>query len=81
MRVSPLVLAVPSKGRLKEQVERWLSECGCGLTIASSGRGCSPLCTIGIGPIPWIAWLRWVALLTYKAVHDDKDGCDAQRHT
>lgn len=36
---SPLILAVPSKGRLKEQVEAWLSDCGLGLSMAGGERG------------------------------------------
>ena len=30
----PLILAVPSKGRLKEQVEAWLGDCGLKLSVA-----------------------------------------------
>ncbi len=36
---SPLILAVPSKGRLKEQVEAWLSDCGLSLSVAGGSRG------------------------------------------
>ncbi len=32
-------LALPSKGRLKEQCEGWLSDCGLGLEIAGGSRG------------------------------------------
>ena len=32
-------LAIPSKGRLKEQCEGWLSDCGFGLEIAGGSRG------------------------------------------
>ena len=39
MSDAPLVLAVPSKGRLKEQVERWLSECGFTLEADGGDRG------------------------------------------
>ncbi len=35
----PLVMAVPSKGRLKEQVEGWLAACGLNLVGASGARG------------------------------------------
>ena len=35
----PLVIAVPSKGRLKEQVEAWLSDCGLELQTAGGARG------------------------------------------
>lgn len=35
----PLILAVPSKGRLKEQVEAWLGDCGLGLSVAGGARG------------------------------------------
>jgi len=35
----PLVIAVPSKGRLKEQVEEWLSDCGLDLAISGGSRG------------------------------------------
>ena len=37
--MSPLVLAVPSKGRLKEQVEGWLAECGFALEADGGDRG------------------------------------------
>ena len=36
---NPLILAVPSKGRLKEQVEAWLSDCGLSLSVAGGSRG------------------------------------------
>ena len=35
----PLILAVPSKGRLKEQVEAWLADCGLALKTAGGARG------------------------------------------
>lgn len=35
----PLVIAVPSKGRLKEQVEAWLEDCGLALRLAGGSRG------------------------------------------
>lgn len=35
----PLILAVPSKGRLKEQVEAWLSDCRLDLSAAGGSRG------------------------------------------
>jgi len=35
----PLVIAVPSKGRLKEQVEAWLSDCGLPLALTGGSRG------------------------------------------
>lgn len=35
----PLIIAVPSKGRLKEQVEAWLADCGLKLSIAGGARG------------------------------------------
>ena len=35
----PLILAVPSKGRLKEQVEAWLADCGLPLKAAGGARG------------------------------------------
>ena len=34
----PLVLALPSKGRLKEQTEAWLADCGVALRV-SGGAG------------------------------------------
>ena len=34
-----LILAVPSKGRLKEQVEAWLADCGLPLQINGGARG------------------------------------------
>ncbi|MGH6956380.1 MAG: ATP phosphoribosyltransferase [Caulobacteraceae bacterium] len=35
----PLILALPSKGRLKEQVEEWLADCGLPLRAAGGQRG------------------------------------------
>ncbi len=35
----PLVIAVPSKGRLKEQVEAWLADCGVPLRVSGGSRG------------------------------------------
>lgn len=35
----PLIIAVPSKGRLKEQVETWLSDCGLDLAVSGGARG------------------------------------------
>jgi ATP phosphoribosyltransferase len=35
----PLIIAIPSKGRLKEQVEAWLDDCGIVLTSAGGARG------------------------------------------
>jgi ATP phosphoribosyltransferase len=35
----PLIIAVPSKGRLKEQVEAWLADCGLDLAISGGSRG------------------------------------------
>lgn len=35
----PLIIAVPSKGRLKEQVEAWLSDCGLDLAVSGGSRG------------------------------------------
>ncbi|HEX2560084.1 ATP phosphoribosyltransferase [Phenylobacterium sp.] len=35
----PLILAVPSKGRLKEQVEAWLADCRLDLAAAGGSRG------------------------------------------
>jgi ATP phosphoribosyltransferase len=35
----PLVIAVPSKGRLKEQVEAWLADCGLELAVSGGARG------------------------------------------
>ena len=34
-----LTLAIPSKGRLKEQVEAWLEDCGLGLAMSGGDRG------------------------------------------
>lgn len=36
---SPLIIALPSKGRLKEQVEAWLSDCGIDLAVIGGARG------------------------------------------
>ena len=35
----PLIIAVPSKGRLKEQVDAWLADCGLKLSVAGGARG------------------------------------------
>jgi ATP phosphoribosyltransferase len=35
----PLVIAIPSKGRLKEQVEAWLADCGLALRASGGARG------------------------------------------
>jgi len=35
----PLIIALPSKGRLKEQVEAWLSDCGVDLAVSGGARG------------------------------------------
>ena len=35
----PLIIAVPSKGRLKEQVEAWLADCGLKLSVSGGARG------------------------------------------
>ena len=35
----PLIFAIPSKGRLKEQVESWLQDCGLGLDMSGGERG------------------------------------------
>jgi ATP phosphoribosyltransferase len=37
--MSELIIAVPSKGRLKEQVEEWLADCGLDLVVAGGARG------------------------------------------
>jgi ATP phosphoribosyltransferase len=35
----PLILALPSKGRLKDQTEDWLADCGLALTAVGGARG------------------------------------------
>lgn len=35
----PLIIAIPSKGRLKDQVEAWLADCGLQLETAGGARG------------------------------------------
>jgi len=35
----PLIVAAPSKGRLKEQVEAWLADCGLTLSVTGGARG------------------------------------------
>src|SRR5438105_13220119 len=35
----PLIIAIPSKGRLKEQVEEWLGDCGLSLKVSGGSRG------------------------------------------
>jgi ATP phosphoribosyltransferase len=37
----PLIIAIPSKGRLKEQVDAWLADCGLTLRAAGGVRGYS----------------------------------------
>ncbi|HLZ83896.1 MAG TPA: ATP phosphoribosyltransferase [Caulobacteraceae bacterium] len=41
MTTAPLIIAIPSKGRLKEQVEDWLADCGLALRAAGGARGYS----------------------------------------
>jgi len=36
---APLILALPSKGRLKEQAEAWLADCGLPVRALAGGRG------------------------------------------
>ena len=36
---APLIIAVPSKGRLKEQVEAWLADCALKLEAEGGARG------------------------------------------
>jgi len=36
---APLIIAIPSKGRLKEQVDAWLGDCGLGLRSVGGARG------------------------------------------
>jgi ATP phosphoribosyltransferase len=38
-QIGPLVLAIPSKGRLKEQTEAWLADCGLPVRAAGGERG------------------------------------------
>jgi ATP phosphoribosyltransferase len=35
----PLILAIPSKGRLKEQIDDWLADCGLALRTVGGARG------------------------------------------
>ena len=35
----PLLLALPSKGRMKDQAEAWLNDCGLGLEVTGGERG------------------------------------------
>ena len=35
----PLIIALPSKGRLKEQTEAWLADCGVALKVSGGARG------------------------------------------
>jgi len=39
--IQPLIIAIPSKGRLKEQVDGWLADCGLGLRASGGARGYS----------------------------------------
>ena len=39
MASESLLIALPSKGRLKEQAEAWLADCGFGLDMAGGARG------------------------------------------
>ncbi|USQ95700.1 ATP phosphoribosyltransferase [Caulobacter sp. RL271] len=41
MSGSPMIFAIPSKGRLKDQVEAWLAECGFKLEMTGGARGYS----------------------------------------
>jgi len=37
--MTALIIAIPSKGRLKEQVEAWLADCGLPLAVGGGARG------------------------------------------
>jgi ATP phosphoribosyltransferase len=37
--IRELIIAIPSKGRLKEQVESWLQDCGLALQVSGGSRG------------------------------------------
>ena len=39
LSTNPLTIAFPSKGRLKEQAEAWLAECGFKLEAVGGARG------------------------------------------
>jgi ATP phosphoribosyltransferase len=39
LQKAPLIIAIPSKGRLKEQVEEWLADCGLTLSVSGGARG------------------------------------------
>jgi len=39
--MTPMIFAIPSKGRLKEQVEAWLADCGFRLEMTGGARGYS----------------------------------------
>jgi len=39
LQKADLILAIPSKGRLKEQVEAWLADCGLDLAVSGGARG------------------------------------------
>ena len=39
MSAAPLIFALPSKGRLKEQCEEWLADCGFRLEVEGGARG------------------------------------------
>ena len=41
MSGAPMIFAIPSKGRLKDQVEAWLAECGFKLEMTGGARGYS----------------------------------------
>jgi ATP phosphoribosyltransferase len=62
----PLIIALPSKGRLKEQVEAWLADCGLTLQSAGGSRG-------------YIASLKGVpgAQVRLLSASDIADGLDA----
>lgn len=41
MTAAPMIFAIPSKGRLKDQVEAWLADCGFRLEMTGGARGYS----------------------------------------
>lgn len=41
MTATPMIFAIPSKGRLKDQVEAWLADCGFKLDMTGGARGYS----------------------------------------
>ena len=76
----PLIIALPSKGRLKEQTEAWLADCGLKLEIAGGERGYRAA-IVGVEGVdaPLLSSSDIAAALEYGDVHMGVVGEDLLR--